>query len=30
MREPEQRFGQGPERRESFGFSPFRLFGIFD
>jgi hypothetical protein len=30
MREPEQRFGQGPERRESFGFNPFRLFGAFD
>jgi hypothetical protein len=28
-REPE-RYVQGPEQRESVGFSPFRLFGIFD
>jgi hypothetical protein len=29
-REPEQRVVRGPEQREGFGFSPFRLFGIFD
>jgi len=28
-REPE-RYVRSPEQRESFGFSPFRLFGIFD
>ncbi len=28
-REPEQRVVRGPEQRE-VGFSPFRLFGIFD
>jgi hypothetical protein len=28
-REPE-RYVRGPEQRESLGFSPFRLFGIFD
>jgi hypothetical protein len=27
--EPEQRIVRGPEQRD-FGFSPFRLFGIFD
>ena len=29
IREPEQRVVRGPEQRDG-GFSPFRLFGIFD